>query len=338
MPPLDYAFTWPGKFGVVVPEFEYARKLAQRFLADQLNINKDFAKEPLEITWDPPGPDTLRVTFNDQDAIIQKGFYLNINAHDFGIELDSIARIRLPQRIVLLDGEINDNRLVNQPVGLFKVRKTQKAVYDGSTEFLPDRLYYGAAPELWSPPSSSGEFRDRVIRRKFLDYLERIDVRSRKDIEEWEETPPSACFDLCPVTRSIIRRHIRATSILVFISYSHMDRSIAERLEQDLRDWNIRVWRDAQGLDAVVPISVQIKRAIEDSSHVLLLASPHSVASAYVLNEVQFAYDIRKPGMTVVWERVEHREMPLPTMQWQQIDFQQRYQEALGELVSALLR
>lgn len=332
-PPVDYVFTWKGQIPIVVPEFELARALAKCFLADEFNINKDFAPIPLEVDWDPPGPDTLRVRFNKQEAKVMQGFYLNINAQDFGIELDRIARIRLPQRAVLLDGEINNNQLLNEPVGLFEVGKTQKAVYDGLTEFLPDRLFYGAASEPHSSSSSAAGLRDDVIRKKFLPRLKDINVRSEEENQVWESLLPSDCFNLCPVTRTIIRRHMRAANPRIFMSYNRMDQAFAKRLEQDLAGRGIQVWRDANNLKLIDPIDVYIKRAIEDSSHMVLLASQYSVARDFVHDEIEYARELRKPKIAVMLDACQ---LPFGAGNWRRINFQENYEAALEELANAL--
>lgn len=335
-PPVDYSFTWVGELPVSSSEFEIARWLASNFLAGQLNINH-FRKEPLEVRWDPSGPDTLRVRFDGQETKVQKGFYLNLNASDFGIEFDRIARISLPPGAVLLDGELNDNRLLNQPIGLFEVGATQRAVVDGATEFVPDRLYYDATPEFCSRPSAHA-LREGVLRNKYLERLLRIGVRSKGGVKEWEAIPPGACLDLCPVTRSIIRRHMRAASPVVFISYSREDRGFAAGLESDLKRRGVRVWRDAEGISALEPVDVTIKRAIEGSSHFLLLGSHDSVNSRYVLNEIRYADSIKTPGVFLLKERLEPGQMPLPAVGWPQVCFEGRYSEALSELEHLLFK
>lgn len=335
-PPVDYRFTWVGEIAVASSEFEIARWLASVFLAGQQNINQ-FRKEPLEVRWEPSGPDTLRVRFGGRETVVQQGFYLNINASDFGIEFDRIAHIRLPRGAVLIDGELNNNRLLNQPIGLFEVGRTQKAVYDGSTEFVPERLYYDATPEFCSPPPAA-VLRDDMLRNKYLERLLRIGVRRQEGVEEWEAVPPDARLDLCPVTRSIIRRHMRAASPLVFISYSHADREFAAELERGLKLRGVRVWRDAEGVSASERVDLTVKRAIENSSHVILLGSHDSVNSRYVLDEILYADNIRTPGIVVMKERLEPRHMPLPTMGWPRVDFEGRYAEALAELEHMLFK
>ncbi len=270
--------------------------------------------------------------FNGVEAV-QQGFYLNINAKDFGIELDRIARIQPAPGFRLLDGEITDNRLLNRPVGLFEVGKTQKSLYDGVTEFLPDRLFYCLA-ELDDVPGSPEELAKDFITGKFLKHLSETGSRTPREIEEWHEVPLAERFDLCPVTRSIIRRHIHASSARVFMSYSHADRSFAERLERDLASRNIKVWRDAKNLwPSTGRINVLIARALEDSSHVLLLASESSVQSDFVQDEIEYANNCKRPGISLM---VESCRLPLGATRWPQIHFRDRYQEALDELVCAL--
>jgi hypothetical protein len=253
----------------------------------------------------------------------------------------------MPQGAVLLDGEINDNHLLNRPIGLFEVGKTQEAVYNGSTEFLPDLLFYSAALEFRSSEVGQKSMvtirrkTQKIIRQKFLARLLRIELRKEKGIKKWDRISISERFDLCPVTRSIIRRHMRATSPRIFIAYSHADRAFAERLEQDLTSRSIKVWRDAKKLAPTVSVDLSIKRALEDSSHLLFLASGNSVASEFACNEVQYASDLGRPRIAVMLEDLKPRDTPLAMTRCRRIDFRdrrqkERYQKSFEELVQTL--
>jgi len=126
-PPHDFEFTWAGEEPTRVPDYRRARTLASRFFADELVITKDFLRAPLAVKWDALGPDTVQITYAGSDPKVQQGYYLNINAEDFGIEFDRVGMFEMQPNMVLLDGEINNHRLLNRPVGLFEVCKTQNA-------------------------------------------------------------------------------------------------------------------------------------------------------------------------------------------------------------------
>jgi len=330
-PPLDFVFTWPGEAPVMPAEYDDSRRLANSFLVGGLDICH-FKRTPLEVVWEPPGPDTLLLEYNAKPKV-QKGFYLNINATDFGIEVDRIAKIRLPPGFTLLDGEINENRLLNRPIGLFEVGKTKQMVRDGVTAFLPDLLFYSLARDLNRPPDSLKHFEDEVI-SKFLTYLLDLGARTQEDFQERKTIPLDGRFDLCPVTRSIIRRHGQVTRPRIFMSYGRADRPFAERLERDLTSRGVEVWRDAKDMRSGDRIDDSIEQAIRSSSQLLLLASRLSVSSEFVRDEVQFAGQVRRTGVVAM---LEDCEVPITATRWPRIDFRaQRYAEALGELLQAL--
>lgn len=336
---LDYQLDWKSKpkTSIIVPDLLDARRLSDRFLPQGLHIDR-FRKQPLRVEWNPQGPDTLHIQYEPQDRIVppttEQGYYLNITTKDFGIELDCIARIPLPPGAVLLDGEINDNRLLNRPIGLFRVDKMQKAI-DHSTEFLPDILFHSAVRVL-DIPSSPDEFYNSIIDGKFLTYLQEIGLRNEEEIYNRRKVPLDERFDLCPVTRSIIQRHRRGSAISsVFLCYSSVDRSKAEQVERDLASKNINVWLDVRSLGPDSPIDESIKHAIKESSYILFLASEHSLNSSFVKNEIQYASDINKLGIVMILEDLGQDGLPLGTIRWMKIDSRDRYQEALRELVVA---
>lgn len=72
----------------------------------------------------------------------------------------------------------------------------------------------------------------------------------------------------------------------VFISYQRKNQPFAERLELDLRRAGLTVWRDLTGIELGEDFANIILPAIHRSTCVVLLASPESAASAWVLKEV----------------------------------------------------
>ncbi len=89
----------------------------------------------LAFTWDV-GPDLVEVKtdYGNRDS---KNCFVNINAADFGIELDRIARIAITDDVVLCDGECSEGRVLNRPVGLFEVGRFQQEVRMGRAAFSP---------------------------------------------------------------------------------------------------------------------------------------------------------------------------------------------------------
>ena len=82
------------------PEFELARRFWQE-LYPGLDV-ASFDELMIPLKW-IEGPDSLDVRFGEGPAESPRdGFFLNINAEDFGIEVDKIARISLDEDVTLL--------------------------------------------------------------------------------------------------------------------------------------------------------------------------------------------------------------------------------------------
>ncbi len=202
-PPIDFELSWPGVRGMG-PEQIHSRTLVESFLAGQRGIPTEFRCEPFSVRWDPSGPDGVQVRYGAARPSVQRCCYLSINAADYGIEVDRVAAMKLASGMVVMDGEITDNRPLNRPVGLFEVGKTEAGVRSKATEFLPDRLFHTASQVLPSPVSAHALAKD-VIQERHLAYLLKAGLRNAFDIESWRHLEPK--FDLCPVTRQIIRRY-----------------------------------------------------------------------------------------------------------------------------------
>ena len=100
-----------------MPELDAARELwGDRLDTDILR----FEKTGLLVEWGI-GPDSLAIAYGGEAPRPLPGFFLNINATDFGIEVDRIAHLDVSSDATLLDGELNDGRLINRPIGLFEV-------------------------------------------------------------------------------------------------------------------------------------------------------------------------------------------------------------------------
>jgi predicted outer membrane repeat protein len=81
----------------------------------------------------------------------------------------------------------------------------------------------------------------------------------------------------------------------VFLSYSSKNRTIVERLEQDLSRSDIPTWRDKSYIQAGNDWEVEIREAIRRSFALLYLATPDARASKVVRGELQVAKMYGKP-------------------------------------------
>jgi hypothetical protein len=182
------------------PQFSVARRFwKERF--HKLNLS-EFDEFPINLKW-LEGPDCLTVQYAEDEAITTGGYFLNINALDFGIEVDKVVKINLDQElpgkkssITLLDGEIIGGHLVDAPVGLFEVDRLNQEIEEGKTEFFPDYFFHSARRH--DGPKFLNE-----VKNSFIPYVSQF--INKKEIENWQRSKKK--YDLCPITRRIIKRY-----------------------------------------------------------------------------------------------------------------------------------
>lgn len=211
-----------------------------RLLARHIDLAA-ISNEPLPCGW-LRGPDDLTVTYrgtgpSDHLPHRTDGVILNINAEDFGIEVDRVVRIDLPDTAVICDGELLSGCLLNSLIGLFEVEAIHDAIKKGVTDFRPSILFFNA--ERHNPDDL-----EDVI-GSFLEEKKRNGLFP--DVEKKQLTEAEAMglkFNLCPVSRNVIRRCMKLMSrtvtpptgeIDVFISFASEDQARA----QEVHDWLI---------------------------------------------------------------------------------------------------
>lgn len=142
------------------------------------------------------GPDRIEVTLG-KNTQAGEGFFVSVTPEDNAIEVDRVAIINLKDDVVLLDGELCEDGLVNEPVGLFRVDEFNQTL-EGH-DFLPVKLFYGGEE---CDPSRLEE----IVTREFLPEVATL-AGDSSIRERWESTRDR--YDLCPVTRSLAQRFLR---------------------------------------------------------------------------------------------------------------------------------
>jgi hypothetical protein len=173
------------------------------------------------------GPDTISVSNGDEVRKLS-GWFLNMNALDFGIELDRVVKLNVGEDVIVCDGEVVEGRLLNRVVGLFKVQDLDKQLADGTTEYIPDRFYYRG--KLYP----GAKLKTLTARR----FLHDISWQGEKVTEAYKGA--ALKYDLCPVTRRIVSRYVGSlseqrvlgTQVEAFISFGAGDEHLAERVFQ----------------------------------------------------------------------------------------------------------
>ncbi|MFX1252210.1 MAG: TIR domain-containing protein [Promethearchaeota archaeon] len=168
-------------------------------------------------------------------------------------------------------------------------------------------------------------------------YLDKInEVRSQKsesDIIDMMLTRQTFareadCLDYLKKAISEIKPKKR-----IFISYSRTDDSFAAKLATDLRQAKIKVWRDVDDIPPGANWDEEIAKILSKCTHLILIASPESVESANVLDEISFALKGKKVIIPVLFKTCE---LPFRIHRAQWIDFRKDYDTALKELFSRL--
>lgn len=209
------------------PEFAAVRRLICKQYP-HLNLDR-FKIAEIPLKW-LDGPDELHVKFEDKISSNVKGVFLNVNAEDFGIEIDRIAWITMDTDTTFFDGESWGEMVVNSPVGLFDVEQCNLLVASGCTDFRPDVFFYDATRY-----DNGKQMIDSAVRR----YVNRMaKVRPYKVKKNY--LAAQFKFDLCPVTRRIIQRYIptligsKPVGYDMFISFASEDKHIARNVYEYL--------------------------------------------------------------------------------------------------------
>lgn len=129
-----------------------------------------------------------------------------------------------------------------------------------------------------------------------------------------------------------LRKASRTTSC--FISYSRDDQDNAIRLRSDLRNANIKGWRDIDDIQPGASWDNQIASAIASCSVILFIVTPTSVTSQNVADELSYAREKKKPIIPLIFRKAP---LPLRVHRAQAIDFTQDYDTALKVLIEDLL-
>ena len=253
------------------PDFANARQIWKKYFPHDF---PNFKEVEIPLKWEE-GPDTLNIQVNDEEKPREvSGCFLNINALDFGIEIDRIAHLNIGKTASLCDGEIKDHYPLNRIVGLFEVDKTnQKMEGDAEeTRFLPDKFFFSAE-------RSGKPFHDVV--EEFKEHIKFIRSDSQLKAFAKEAEHPEG-FKLCPVSWRIIKRYamlrqdtavqrgrvskkLKANAPFeVFISFASEDEDLARAVYEFVRhEMNKTVFfsPESRHYDIIGPIVSALDRA-----------------------------------------------------------------------------
>jgi hypothetical protein len=124
----------------------------------------------------------------------------------------------------------------------------------------------------------------------------------------------------------------------LFLSYSSQDGEFVERLERDLGDHGIAVWRDQGELAAGDSLPDKLANAIAGSLWFGIILSPDAVASRWVQLELAtaIALEIKTGAVTVLPILCRPCEIPAVLLGKKHADFNASYNDGLATLLRAL--
>lgn len=349
----DYVYRSADGRAIERPEFEIARELWNSFFK-----RMDFRRlRPfdVEIDW-IDGPDRLSTTLLSKEGVPlvtnpTTHCFVNVTAQDFSIELDKIARIQVEPKVLLLDGEIIEYKLLGRPIGLFEVQKTEEKLLAGDTEFYPEIVYY-----FGNPRPANREVMLDMVGNRYIPRLIKERIRDERHLSRLKQC--DNMFSMCPITNRMIRRYAAYKADLelaetvkptVFISHSSKDANLVRMLRSDLEKAGFTCFVAPDFLKGGDHVLQAIFDAIDGSDKFLLIVSENSSDSRWVQNEVEEAVrlenvqgrDILVPIQTDDSENTSKLAWIKLAKSRQLVDFRRwrdavSYQEALERLLEAL--
>ena len=110
-------------------------------------------------------------------------------------------------------------------------------------------------------------------------------------------------------------------SLDVFISYSRADSDLARKLNDALQTQGKTTWFDQECIASGTDFQQEIHRGIEQSDNFVFIISPSAIRSSYCTSEADYAQQLNKRVVTVLYRAVSAKDLPpsLANLQW--IDF-----------------
>ncbi|HJQ35499.1 MAG TPA: toll/interleukin-1 receptor domain-containing protein [Thermoanaerobaculia bacterium] len=119
----------------------------------------------------------------------------------------------------------------------------------------------------------------------------------------------------------------------IFICYSRIDGEFAVRLDHDLDSAGFDSFLDQNDIPAGARWDEFVEKALKESTTVLVILSPSSVASQNVLDEIGYAL---REGKRVIPVLRKACQVPMRIDRLQHIDFTASYDAGFAQLTSAL--
>ncbi|NJO14851.1 MAG: TIR domain-containing protein [Thioploca sp.] len=120
----------------------------------------------------------------------------------------------------------------------------------------------------------------------------------------------------------------------IFIAYADEDQFWCDEIVAKLACRAITVWQHDKDIQSGIPYDQAIRQGIEQAEALLFFISPRSVQSAYCLTELDYAVQLNKRIMPLLFEVVS--TLPAALQSLQDIDFTNNYHSAFNTLLREL--
>jgi len=122
----------------------------------------------------------------------------------------------------------------------------------------------------------------------------------------------------------------------IFLCHSSKDKEFVEQIAKDLNDHGVDVWYDKWEIKVGDSIIQKINSGIEDSSHMGMILSPHSIESNWVKKEFDAGLIKEIDTKKVVLLPILFKKCLIPTIIKSKMyaNFTNGYQEGLKELLN----
>lgn len=124
----------------------------------------------------------------------------------------------------------------------------------------------------------------------------------------------------------------------IFLSYSHKDAPIMERVKSTLLDNKLKVWTDEDLIPGTPVWEQAIEKAIESAGCLTVVLSPNAKASIWVRQEIGYARIQDIPIFPVLADGKENTSVPLGLTyaHWTDIRDEAKYESEMQKLITAI--
>jgi len=206
--------------------------------------------------------------------------------------------------------------------------------YNGDVLGIPNAKDEEEQNRLWAMKISLSDY----IAKKIGSRLQKIgsaptptNIQTIAERMSWRELKPAEELDdFEPTKRTLslyvpkIKGYVQGTrnksdisdskiaSPSVFLSHSHKDKLIVQRIRRDLRSRGITVWLDSAEMRVGDSLIGKISEAIKENDFVAAVISSSSVTSEWVLTELNQAMnkEINQKKVVILPIRIDDCEMP----------------------------